>query len=373
MEYILSSLLKLPQKVIVFVISQVYTGELCSANIRGIFGNMFSIFLASGIVLSYAMGAINNFRYYYISLVAVGIVAVFEVFMFWLPETPRWLLSRGYGEQAEHVLLWLRGKKIETKNELNDMKESLKQNTSNSWKLFLKRSILTPFIYVVIIFAVQQGGGINAITPFAGTLFADAGVNNPRYAAIYTVGGSGIIAVICAIILIDFSGRKFLLAISGTGEILGLVMLGVHSFITRPSLCANSSMTDVTDTMDRVCNPQYQYLAIFGVIVFVLMFTVGYNSVPYVLISELLPLSVRGKASGIATSVGWICAALFNGFYLQVRDLVRPWFALWGLAALNVVTVLFVIFFIPETKGKSLEELESRFVKKPAVVKTTMI
>ena len=372
MEYILSSLLKLPQKVIVFVISQVYTGELCSANIRGIFGNMFSIFLASGVIINYALGAINNFRYYYISLVAVGIVAVFEVLMVWLPETPRWLLSRGYGEQTEHVLLWLRGKKIKIKNELDDMKESLKPN---SWKLFLNKSILTPLVYVLIIFAMQQSGGINAITPFAGTLFADAGVSNPRYAAIYAVGGSGIIAAIISIVLIDFSGRKFLLVISGTGEILGLVMLGAHSFITRPSLCANSSMTNMTETMDMdtFCNPQYQSLAICGVIVFVLTFTLGYNSVPYVLISELLPLSVRGKASGIATSVGWICAALFTGFYLQVRGLVRPWFALWGLAALNVVTVLFVIFFIPETKGKSLEELESRFVKKPAVVNTTMI
>ena len=333
---------------------------------------MFPIFLTSGIILNYALGAINDFRYYYISLVAVGVVALFEVLMFWLPETPRWLLSRGYKEQAECVLLWLRGKKIGIKKELDDMKESLKQNRSNAWKLFMKRSVLKPCIYIVIIFAVQQSGGINGITPFAGTLFDDAGVNNPRYTAIYAVGGSGMVAVICAIILIDFSGRKFLLIISGTGEFIGLVMLGVHSFITRPSLCANSSMTDMTDKMDVVCNSEYQYLAICSVIVFVLAFTIGYNSVPYILISELLPLSVRGKAGGIATSVGWICAALFAFFYLPFRDLVRPWFALWGIAALNVAAVFFIIFLIPETKGKSFEELENTFVKKPDVVKTTL-
>ena len=363
-----------PQIIWFCLFTQVYTGELCSAKLRGIYGNMFPIFLTSGIVLNYVMGAINDFRYYYISLVAVGIVAVFEVLMFRLPETPRWLLSRGYGEQAEHVLQWLRGKKIEIKKELDDMKVSLKQKKSNTWKLFLKRSTLIPLIYVLIIFAMQQGGGINAITPFAGTLFADAGVSNPRYAAIYAVGGSGIVALIASIVLIDLIGRKYLLVISGTGEILGLVMLGVHSFITRPSLCANSSMTNMTETMDMdtLCNPQYQYLAMCGVIVFVLMFTVGYNSVPYVLISELLPLPVRGKASGIAASVAWFCAALFTGFYLPFTELVTPWFVLWGLAALNVVTVLFILRFIPKTKGKSLEELESKFKKKPAVVETTL-
>ena len=107
-------------------------------------------------------------------------------------------------------------------------------------------------------------------------------------------------------------------------------------------------------------------------ILFVLTFAVGNSSVPYILISELLPLPVHGKASGIANAVAWSCAALFTGFYLQFAELVRPWFALWGIAGLNVATVVFVILFIPETKGKSLEELENKFVKKPDTVETIL-
>ena len=331
---------------------------------------MFPVFITVGILLSYALGAIRDFRYYQISLVAVGIVTLFEILMFWLPETPRWLLSRGYREQAEDVLLWLRGKKLNINTELEDMKKSISKRKAKVWKLFLKPSVLKPLVYILIIFGVQQGGGINAITPFAGTLLSNAGVSNPRTTTIYAVGVSGLATVIVSAILIDFSGRKFLLIVSGAGQFLGTVMLGIHAFVTRPSLCSNSSAVD--DTEMTVCNPQFQYLALTSIIFFCVMFVIGYNSVPFVLLSELLPLPVRGIASGMATAMSWVTAAIFTGFYLEFTKLVRPWFVLWAIAGLNIATVVFVIIFIPETKGKRLEELENLFVKKPDIVKTVL-
>ena len=337
---------------------------MCSAKLRGIYGNMFAIFLTSGVLFNYVLGAINKFRYYYISLVAVGIVAIFEVLMFWLPETPRWLMSKGYVEQAEKVLLWLRGKKIGAKKEIDAMKKSLSEKKRNVWRLFLTRSIITPVVYVIIIFAIQQSGGINAITPFVGIILKDAGVSSPRTVSIYCVGIPGLLFLVVATFLVDFAGRKFLLAISGTGQFLAVALLGIHAFITRPSLCDPS--------LDTACNPQFQYLAIFALIFFVISFTVGYNSIPYVLLAELLPLSVRGKASGIASSVSWSCAALFLLFFFDFTALVTPWFTLWFISLLNISTVLFVIIFVPETKGKQLGELENLFKRKPNVVETVL-
>ena len=351
---------------------QVYVGELCSPKIRGIFGNAFPIFLTTGISLNIGLGAINNFRYYYISLIAVGLVALFEVLMFWLPETPRWLLSRRYGEQAENVLLWLRGKNIGIKKELEDMKKAiLSQSKVKVWKLFLKRSVFIPVLYVLIIFAVQQVCGINAITPFAGLLFLKAGVDSPRTTAAYAVGLFPYLGQFFSIVAIDIVGRKVLLVLSGIGMFLGAAMLGIHFFITRPSLC-NSTVVEAVDAAAEPCNPQYQILAIFSVIMFVVSFTFGFNTVPYVLLPELLPLAVRGVASGFAAVSAWGGAALLTGFYLEFSTLVQPWFAMWMLAGINVAVVIFVILFIPETKGKSLEEIESKFVRKPSVVTTVL-
>ena len=332
---------------------------------------MFAIFITSGILFNYALGALRDFRYYSISLVAVGIVALFEVLMFWLPETPRWLVSRGQVDEAEDVLLWLRGKKIGTKKEITAMKKSFTEKKSSVWRLFLKRSIITPVVYVLIIFAVQQSGGINAITPFVSILLKNAGVSNPRAASIYSVGIPGLIFLVVAIVLVDFIGRKFLLVVSATGQFLGLAMLGIHAFISRPSLCASSnSSVEMTD--GAVCNPHFQYLAVFSTILFVSSFTVGYNSVPYVLLAELLPLSVRGKASGMASSMAWGCASLFLFFYFDVTALITPWFTFWAIAIVNILFAIFVIVLVPETKGKQVTELENLFAKKPDVLRTTL-
>ena len=131
---------------------QVYIAEISSVKLRGIFGTLTQIMLTSGIVVNYAMGAIDGFPYYYISLVAVGIVALFEVLMIWLPETPRWLLSRGYREDAKKVLLWLRGKKIGIHQERDEMKKAIITTTAKRTKVrkeFLKRNVFVPFIYVL--------------------------------------------------------------------------------------------------------------------------------------------------------------------------------------------------------------------------------
>ena len=338
------------------------------------------MFLTVGVLFNYILGAIEDFRYYHISLVAVGIVAVFEVLMFWLPETPRWLISRGYVEEAEKVLLWLRGKKIGVEKEMDGMKKSLSVKKRNIWKLFLRRTVLIPLTYVLILFFVQQMGGVNGVTPFAATIFKNAGLSSPRQTATYAVGVSGVVGLSFSVILVDFVGRKFPLVISLIGQFLAISMLGIHAYITRPSLCesspaANSSLidpseSDASDT--EVCNPQFQYMALVSIIFFAVSFTSGANSVPYVVLSELLPLSVRGKASGMASALTWGCAAFFTGLFFQVQHLITPWITLWCVGTLNIVGVVFVVVFIPETKGKKFEELENMFVKKPDVVETVI-
>ena len=339
-----------------------YTAELSSAKLRGTFGNFFPSFLTTAIFGTFVLGTIKGFRYYYTSLIAVGLVALFEASMFWLPETPRWLLSRKYEKRATRVLSLLRGKKIDIKKELEEMKKSLSATKTKAWRLLLKRSALIPFIYTLILFATQQGGGINGITPYAGKLFSDAGLSNPRLTTIYAVGVSGFVGLIVSFVFVDILGRKVLLVISGTGMFLATGMLGVYFFLANPNLC-NTNDTSVEEN-DPVCNPQYQLLSVFSITLFCFTFNVGYNSVPYILMSELLPLPVRGIASGFTAALSWSCAALYSGFYLQFIDLVRPWFAMWGIAAFNVAAILFIILLIPETKGKTLEEMEKKFARK---------
>ena len=356
---------------------QVYIGEVASAKLRGVFGTVSQTLFTSGIVFQYVIGSISGFRYYYISLVAVGIVAVFEVLMFWLPETPRWLLSRGYGEQAEHILLWLRGKKIEIKKELDEIKRNVRSKKSGKknhvLREFSKRTVLIPFIYVMIVFFFHQAGGISAIAAYAATTLSNAGISRPRVTAIYAVGISSLAGNFATFFLVDLIGRTTLLIASGTGMFLGSSMLGTHFFITRSSLCVdNSTLTDSMEAMTEPCNTQFGPLAIVSLVLYRFSFAIGLGPIPWILVAEFLPLSVRGFASGFIMTITWGTSSAVIGGFLDYAELVQPWFALWTLALLNLAAALFVVIFLPETKGKSLEELETKFVKKPNIVETVL-
>ena len=325
-----------------------------------------------GITITYALGSIDGFFYYYISLVAVGIVAMFEVFMFWLPETPRSLMSRGYVKEAEKIIKWLRGPNSKTSTEeLKEIKQHIisirqAQTREDVWKHLVRKSVLVPSMYLLVIFMVKQLCGINAVIAYAGEIFVDAGVPNPSVTSIYTVGASSVIGILVAFLTTDHIGRKSLLIISGILLFIGATLLGIHFYITRPSLCGNyltmsSPYDDSTDEPLINCNAHFTPLLIVSVIVYTFGFSMGWGPIPWILVSELLPLSVRGKATGLCMIVSYLSSTIVVGFYLQYVELVTLWFAMWTFSIVSVAGSVFVLIFIPETKGKSLEAVEREF------------
>ena len=349
-------------------IMQVYIAEVSSAKYRGIYGTLVQIMITSGIILNYGVSSADNFPYFYTSLVAVGVVALFEVLMFWLSETPRWLLSRGYEETAENVLKWLRGKETDIKQEMDKIKVALLSRRKNVCKVFWNKKVLVPFVYVLLAFIFQQAGGINAVTSYTTPLFIEAGVSNPHTTAVFAVGCSGLISTFITFSIVDFIGRKILLVLSGIGMFLGTVLLGTHFLISRPSLCdflsLNSTAVDFEVgsgfVIGEPCNAQFGPMAITGLTVYRIAFSIGWGPIPWLLLSELLPLSVRGISGGLIVASKWSAAAVITGVYLTYAELARPWFAMWTLGLIILAGTVFVVIFIPETKGKNLEDLERR-------------
>ena len=347
---------------------QVYTGEISSPKLRGIFTTCMQLVLATGIVVAYAVGSIRAFQYYDTALIAVGLVAVFELSAVWLYETPRWLLSNGRKSQAVAALKWLRGPKVSIEQEVKDIEAALsekKPTMTQVLKEFSKRKAFIPLILVILLMFFQQIGGVNAIAAYAATLFQDAGVKNAQETALYAIGVANLAATLVSVFWVDYAGRKVMLLMSGLGMLIGSIMFGTHFFITRPSLCTNDTVQALqTSTGVSNCNTQFAPLAIVSMLLFSFAFGLGWGPGPGILLPELLPLKVRGIASGIATFVQWATAALVTGVYLKFADAVRPWFAWWTFALLILLGLFFVIVFIPETKGRSLEEIQKKFEAK---------
>lgn len=334
--------------------------------LRGVFGSLNEIMLTLGTILNFGVGSIEDFPYFYVSLVAVGIVALFEATMIWLPDTPRSLLSRGHSKSAERALRILRGNKFNIEGELTEIKESIltrtkKEKKSSIWGEFKKRQVLVPFVYVLMVQFFSQAGGVSAVASYAASIFSDTGVEDPRVTTIYAIGVASLLGNIASFFSVDILGRKVLLITSGVGVVIGSIMLGTHFYITRPSACSFSNST--ISVIAEPCNSHFAPLAILSLVLFRFFFSLGWGPLPWLLLSELLPLSVRGVGSGMTMFITSGTAALVSGVFLQYSQLVQPWFAMWTFSIINLAAAIFVLVFIPETKGRSLEEVEKWFEK----------
>ena len=334
------------------------------------FSTCQQLVLATGIVVAYAVGSIQKLQYYDTALVAVGLVAAFELSAVWLYESPRWLLSNDQTDsRAVAALKWLRGPKVSIDQELKEIKAAVsekKPTLLQVLKEFSKRKVFIPFILVLMLLFFQQVGGVNVVAVFAATLFRDGGISHPQQTALYSIGVANLGATLVSVFWVDCVGRKVLLCTSGSGMLIGAIMFGTHFYITRPSLCSNDTVTQALQVSTDLssCNTQYAPLAIVSILLFSFMFGLGWGPGCGVLVPELLPLKVRGVASGIGTVVQWATAALVTGVYLKWSDAVRPWFVWWTFAVLILLGIIFVVVFIPETKGRSLEEIQRKFETK---------
>ncbi len=342
---------------------------MSSAKLRGVFGTFNQLFLAVGIAVPFGLASIPGFHYYNNALVAAGIVAMFELGMVWLPETPRWLFFQGRKDEGKRVLTWLRGPKVGISVELSDLEAASSAKRLTVLQVireFTKWRLCFPLFLIIVVMFLQQSGGLSALGSYLTLVFQDAGVSHPELAALCSTL-IPCIGVLISGFIVDLVGRKILLITSSIGMVLGTLMLGVHFYITRPALCSNhthsainESLQDSIDT-DAPCNTHYFPLAITSVVFYNVAFQFGWGPVPWILMAELLPQKVRGVASGIATLVNWGTAGIVVGFYLDYANLVRPWFAWWSFALINLFGIVFVWVFIPETKRRTLEEIQDGF------------
>ena len=350
---------------LLFVSLQIYIGEISSSRLRGLFGTIMQLLITVGVFVCYGLSVF--LPYYHVALAATAIITVFVLLGVWLKETPRWLIANRQPQLAFHALQWLRGPQYDISSELQTMKLSLTEDSNKTgvWKEFKRKSVLVPFVTLLVVFFFQQIGGLNAEAAYATVIFRDAGVARPQLTSAMSVGASALLGNVIAGVLVDRMGRKPLLFISGIGMGAGSTLLGVSFYITRPSLCSGSGTEFSRDSVDETsCNMQYGPLAIVGLTTYNFLFAIGWASVPWVLLPELLPYRVRGIGGGFAVLVNWATSALVTGAYLSYVKAVTLWFGWWSFAFLNFASVAFAVFALVETKGKNLESIQAAFEKK---------
>jgi sugar porter (SP) family MFS transporter len=327
-------------------VAPLYISEIAPVAIRGKLVSINQVALTTGIVISYlidyAFSGAHAWRWMF-ALAAVP-ASVFAGGLMLIPDSPRWLAARGSLEKARKVLERIR-RPDQAAIEIKDIQRSVAQQKGH-WSELLTPA-LRPAMTVGIGLAVaQQVTGINTIIYYAPTIFRFAGFASASSAILASVGigAVNVLFTIVAMSLIDRVGRRPLLLVSLAGMVLGLAVLGL-AFVL-PQL-----------------GGALGWIAVASLTIYVGSFAVGLGPVFWLMLSEIYPLAIRGRAMSVGTLVNWAANLMVALSFLTLTHALGKPATFWLYGAVSIGAWLFAYFLVPETKGKTLGQIEAQWRK----------
>ncbi|CAL7946698.1 unnamed protein product [Xylocopa violacea] len=325
----------------------VYLGETIQPEVRGTLGLLPTAFGNTGILICFVAGMYLDWRN--LALLGASLPIPFMILMFTIPETPRWYISKGKTKRARKSLQWLRGKGTDITDELTAVEklhvESERNVSQGAFMVLFKKGHLKPFLISLGLMFFQQLSGINAVIFYTVQIFKDAGSSIDENISTIIVGIVNFISTFVAAAVIDKLGRKMLLYISGVSMCLTLFTFGTFFYV-------KAGGTDVT---------AFGWIPLLSLIVYVIGFSLGFGPIPWLMMGEILPVKIRGSAASVATAFNWSCTFVVTKTYEDIVSLIGPYGTFWMFGSIVLVGFVFVIFCVPETRGRSLEEIEKRF------------
>ncbi|MCD7456061.1 hypothetical protein HAX54_030562 [Datura stramonium] len=267
--------------------------------------------------------------------------------LFFIPESPRWLAKMGLTEDFETSLQVLRGFDADISVEVNEIKRAVASTTRKSTNRFAdlkQRRYWLPLMIGIGLLVLQQLGGTNGVIFYSSNIFLSAGISSSN-AATFGVGAIQVVATAVATWLVDKTGRRLLLIVSSSGMAVSLLIVAVAFFL--------KGFVDEDSTLYGVLG----IISVVGVVLMIVAFSLGMGPIPWLIMSQV-------KIKGLAGSV----AALTNWFFSWVITATAPLLLAWSSGGtftlytlMCAFTVAFVAIWVPETKGKTLEEIQFSF------------
>jgi sugar porter (SP) family MFS transporter len=324
------------------VVVPLYIAEMAPPDVRGALVTLNQLMITIGILVAYGVNAatapFEAWRWA-LGLALVPAVAL-GVGMIFLPESPRWLMTQGAVDRARTVLGSLRAEDEQVEREMREIQEA-ESHEEGGW-----RELLAPWVWPLVLVGLLfnffgQASGINTIIYFAPTILERTSF--AAAASILATVGIGVVNVLMTVVgmaLVDRVGRRPLLLSGIVGMALALVALGFVFFLASLS-------------------GAQAWVALACLIIYIASFAVSIGVLIFLIPPEIFPLRVRGKAMGLALLINWGSNFIISLTFLPLLESIGEAATFWLYGGLNVIYLLFAFFFIPETKNRTLEEIEA--------------
>ncbi len=345
---------------VVSIVSPLYISEVSVAQYRGRLVSLYQLAVTVGFLGAYLINyqllawaesgtqlSVDWLNKVFITEVWRGMLGMetlpailFFIIIFFIPESPRWLIVRGKDLKAVNILERIYNSITEAKSQLKETKSVLTSETRSEWSLLMKPGIFKAVIIGVCIAILGQFMGVNAVLYYGPSIFENAGLSGGD-SLFYQVlvGLVNTLTTVLALVIIDKVGRKKLVYYGVSGMVVSLILIGLY-FLFGDSLGVSSL-----------------FLLIFFLF-YVFCCAVSICAVVFVLLSEMYPTKVRGLAMSIAGFALWIGTYLIGQLTPWMLQNLTPAGTFFLFALMCVPYMLIVWKLVPETTGKSLEEIE---------------
>lgn len=351
---------------VVSIVSPLYISEVSIAQYRGRLVSLYQLAVTIGFLGAYLTnfqllhfsqsGAVLNagwMNLVFVSEVWRGMLGfcslpaiLFFCIIFFIPESPRWLILKGRDERAVRIFRKIYLSEVEVDMQLQDTKSVVQSETKSDWKFLLQPGIFKAVLIGAAIAILGQFMGVNAVLYYGPTIFEEAGLSGGD--ALFSqvlVGIVNVVTTIIAVFIIDKVGRKKLVYYGVSGMVLSLLLIGFYFHFSESMGLPNSFL-------------------LFFFLFYVFCCAISISAVIFVLLSEMYPTRIRGMAMSIAGFALWIGTYLVGQLTPWMLQNLTPTGTFLLFALMCMPYMLIVWKLIPETTGKSLEEIERYWMKK---------
>lgn len=330
----------------VFTVLPMYIGEIAEDKVRGALGSFMQLFITIGLLFSYCIGPyveISTFNYICIASPTIFLV----YFTLKIPESPHYLLASSDETGAERSLMQIRCKnKSEVAKELEEIKKTVDESMKNKGTfldIFKSTGLKKALILSVGLVALQQLSGINVILFNTQNIFKATGSSIEAAISTIIVGVVQVLSSGLTPILVDRMGKRFLLLISAIGMALSEGVLGYFFYLQTHG-----------GTVDAI-----SWLPVLCLVVYIITYCLGFGPLPWAVMGELFPADVKSAASTATASGCWLLGFVLTQFFAPVSMAIGMAASFWTFTGCCAFGVFFVYKFLPETTGKSLQEIQN--------------